>query len=139
MRRRHRWAAAGALAVLALGAPLLWPRPGRITRENFDRIQEGMSAAEAEAILGPLGIYFTGPVEYDLDNIDSFMKGLNEPLRTGEFGHSECWNSDAATIVLRFDAGKVARKLYVSSRRADRGLFDDLLWRVKLRWRRWFP
>ena len=41
------------VVVVMAGAVVLWPQPpSRITRENFDRIKEGMSRAEVEAILG---------------------------------------------------------------------------------------
>jgi hypothetical protein len=55
------------VALLGLGAcatllPSQRPR-GRITRENFDRIQEGMTEAEVQEILGgPDGYYTDRPV-----------------------------------------------------------------------------
>jgi hypothetical protein len=56
---------AAVLVVLAgVAAFALWPRPGRITRENYDRISAGMSRAEVEVILGPPGDHTTGPNVY---------------------------------------------------------------------------
>jgi hypothetical protein len=53
MRRRKLLGAVAGLAVLvAVGVFALWPRTERVTRENFDRIKEGMSRAEVEAIHG---------------------------------------------------------------------------------------
>jgi hypothetical protein len=65
MRRRTLLVAlAGLPVVVAAGAVVLWPRtPSRITLENCNRIREGMSRAEVEAILGPPGDYRTGPGE----------------------------------------------------------------------------
>src|SRR6516162_2477131 len=64
MRRRTLLVVLVGLAVVvAVGAVVLWPQPpSRITRENYDRIREGMSRAEAQAILGPPGDYTTGPL-----------------------------------------------------------------------------
>ena len=62
MRRRKLIALAGLAVLVAAGAFVLWPRPDRITRANYDRIRMGMSRAEVEAILGPPGDYTTGPV-----------------------------------------------------------------------------
>jgi hypothetical protein len=58
MRRRSlRWTLAGpTVALLAAGAFVLWPRPDRITRENFGRIKEGMSRAEVEATPGMIRV-----------------------------------------------------------------------------------
>jgi hypothetical protein len=61
MRRRTLLVALAGLAVMvAAGVGALWPRPSRVTGENFDRIEKGMSRAEIEAVLGPPGDYRTG-------------------------------------------------------------------------------
>jgi hypothetical protein len=49
MRRRKRLAVVGLAVLVAVGALVLWPRPDRITRENGDRIKDGMSRAEVGA------------------------------------------------------------------------------------------
>jgi hypothetical protein len=50
-----RWkllvALAGLAVVIAAGAVVLWPRADRVTRENYDRIHEGMTPTEVGAIL----------------------------------------------------------------------------------------
>ncbi len=53
------WWVATTVLLVSLGAvlPLACPRPSRITRENFERIQEGMTEAEVEELLGPPGNY----------------------------------------------------------------------------------
>ncbi len=56
MRKRNlrRALAAGlALVLVAAAAVVLWPRPERVTRENFGRVRKGLSEAEVQAILGP--------------------------------------------------------------------------------------
>jgi hypothetical protein len=68
-RRKPQWVGAGlVVALLTAGAFVAWPRPDRITRENFDRIQLEMGQAEVEAILGPPGDYTTGPVRLPSDD-----------------------------------------------------------------------
>jgi hypothetical protein len=62
MRRRRLLLGAGLLGLLRLGAVLTWllvPRPGAgITRGNVERIREGMTEGEVEAVLGcPAGNY----------------------------------------------------------------------------------
>jgi hypothetical protein len=74
MRRRKLLVALVGLAVVvAAGAVVLWPQaapPSRVTRENYDCIQEGMTRAEVEAILGPPGDYRTGLGESVLGEAD---------------------------------------------------------------------
>jgi hypothetical protein len=76
-KRKLRRAVAGltlaglTLAVLlAVGAFLLWLRPVRGTRENCDRVREGMSSAEVYAILGPAGDSRTALTEEPLHSDD---------------------------------------------------------------------
>src|SRR5262249_51732104 len=59
------WILVGLLVPLAMAPAgltdfLLWPR-GRVTWEGFERLQPGMSRAEAEALLGPAKPYRRGP------------------------------------------------------------------------------
>jgi hypothetical protein len=63
--------AGGLAVVVAAGVVVLWPQPqpsSRVTRENFDRIHDGMSRAEVEAILGPRGDYRTRLGESELSD-----------------------------------------------------------------------
>jgi hypothetical protein len=57
MSRRKRLAAiAVGLGLLAsVGAFALWPEPitPGLTQENFDRVRQGMTRPEVEALLGP--------------------------------------------------------------------------------------
>src|SRR5262245_23034627 len=68
---------AGLAVVVAAGAVVLWPRADRITLENYDRIRDGMTRAEVEAILGPPGDQRTGLGEMFL------QEGPGRPLRLG--------------------------------------------------------
>jgi outer membrane protein assembly factor BamE (lipoprotein component of BamABCDE complex) len=61
VQRRKLLLALAGLALVVAGTFVLWPRANRITRENFDHIEKGMSRAQVESILGPPGDYRTGP------------------------------------------------------------------------------
>jgi hypothetical protein len=53
MRRRTLLVALVGLAVVLLAAAGVWPRPSsRITRENYQRICEGMTAARKTPLAG---------------------------------------------------------------------------------------
>jgi hypothetical protein len=53
-RKLRRALAAGPVLLLAAVALFVaWPRPERVTRENFGRVRKGLSEAEVRAILGP--------------------------------------------------------------------------------------
>ena len=81
MRRRKLLVALAVGVVVAAAAVVLWPRPDRITQENCDRIEKGMSQAEVEAILGgPPGDYTTRQV-YVLMPIISLVLEILPPIR----------------------------------------------------------
>jgi hypothetical protein len=160
MRRRTLLVVLAGLAVVgAAGAVVLWQTPSqRITRENCDRIGPGMTQAEVEAILGPPDDYRTGCGESDFGN-DSASRWVGDPpgfhfsWRLGWFaypnflpvegvpttGMQANWFCDSCRIcVVVDDAGRV-RDSYVYNRRLTQGPLDNLLWRAKRQWRRWFP
>src|SRR5262249_14859791 len=100
---------------------------------------EGMSRAEVEAILGPPGDYRTGPVWYeDLGIVD----GLTVPLEN-EFG-ARWYGDKAASYVFFTQSGcvedwKRVDQNWLRGRRVDQSPLDNLLWRAKRQWRKWFP
>jgi hypothetical protein len=82
--------------VVALVASwLLWPRTA-ITRENADRIQEGMTLANVEAILGgPPGVYTADGQDWSM-----------EMLRNGKYRSNHTrriWVGDDGGIRIDFD------------------------------------
>jgi hypothetical protein len=77
------------LRALALAACLLLAACSKITQENFDRIQDGMSEQEVTAILG-------SPTESSSGSI------------LGISGTSSKWTGGDAVITIRFVNGKVA-------------------------------
>jgi hypothetical protein len=104
---RARWFALGLLtaALLVFGAllPLALPRACRVNRAAFERIEEGMTEAEVEEILGgPPGDYRTGPPpEFE----SHFSSGpLLMDLRT--------WQGDDGDAEVCFRDGRVSWKVF---------------------------
>jgi hypothetical protein len=113
--------------LVAVGAFILWPRPDRATQENFNRIQPGMSRAEVEAILGPPGDYRSG-YTHDYETRASLPDDL-------------IWETDHVIIVVYFKAsGRVRfQRIQLVSLRESSDPLDNLRWRAKRQWRKWFP
>jgi len=137
MRRRKRLVVLAGLAVVlcAAGAVALWPREGsadRVTRENYDRLRKGMTHAEVQAILGPPGDYRTGPT------LPEFSEG--DALHLSAFTQF-IWQGDDGAIfvdIFKYD-GKMFWFQFVPVQKMKQGPIDNLLWRVKRPWRKWFP
>jgi hypothetical protein len=119
-----------AVGMLAVGAALfIYTRPPRICRERFERIQEGMTQEEVEAILGrPPGNYreyrplvFVGGADFG-----DVIWACQEPGF-----HVEHWTIDELRIEVGFRSnGTVLRKEYF-----DSGFRHDSLWlRVRAWW-----
>jgi hypothetical protein len=95
MRRRKLLVAlAGLAVVVAVGVVVLWPPEDRITEANLERIKEGMTQAEVEAILGPPGDYRTGhgetgiPVLVQRQHGDYGLEARSDPRQRqhGDYG-----------------------------------------------------
>jgi hypothetical protein len=115
------------------GVFVLWPRPSRVTRENFDRITEGMTAQEVEAIHGPPGDYTTGQTA-----ASSIFPQTGQHGDAG--GLSTHWGCDTGGGVVYFDGrGRVRFGGFIPYTRQAQNPLADLLWRAKRQWHRWFP
>jgi hypothetical protein len=94
MRRRKLLVALAVLAaVIAAGVVAVWLQPSppsRVTRENFDLINAGMSQEEVYAILGPPGDYTTKQ-RIPLAPAPELRSGLTE------------WRADNAIYWVRFN------------------------------------
>lgn len=140
MRRRRllQVVAAGLLVLVGAAAFALWPRPSRVTRENFSRISTGMTLPEIEAILGgPPGDYRTVPT-----TAPRGWHGREGIHVSGEFciAVTHVWHGDSGEIEVDFDpSGKVCTASFETRIRDDRGPLGWLLWRAERLWRRWFP
>ncbi len=136
--RKLRWAVVAGLVVLAgVAAFAARPRPNRVTRANYERIREGMTLAEVQAILGPPGDYSSRPSDlYGLGN-----GGSEEWWKEGEDsgGGPTLWESDEGIISVQFNSRGAIYKGFTLTRDQQRGALDNLRWRAKRQWRRWFP
>jgi hypothetical protein len=107
------------LTPLAVGAALAgvawvaWSRYqdriGCVSRLNFDRIEEGMSLEEVEALLGSPGEELaTIPHTIDLADADDYGRGRERNLVPGQ----KCflWNDSHLKIWVGFAKGRVAGK-----------------------------
>jgi hypothetical protein len=134
-------ALAGLAVVVAAGVVVLSQQnqPDRVTRENYDRIHDGMSRAEVEEILGSPGDYRTGLGETRFlgrwsPEWDVISPELFEDRRSAYW-----WHSDSVAIWIEIDeSGHVLFKDAYPTRRTQ-GPLDNLLWRAKRQWHRWFP
>jgi hypothetical protein len=151
MRRRKLLVALVGLAVVATaGVVVLWPRPERVTKENYDRMHVGMTRTEVEAILGPPGDYRSGLGETGYGSTENMVwtpDPATELVRTlpnwsripDDQRLWASWLGDSFGIGIAVDeSGSVADKVGCP-RRTTRGLLDNLLWRLKRQWHRWFP
>ena len=156
-------ALAGLGVAVAVGVVVLWPQPGdRITRENFDRIREGMSRAEVEAIFGGRpGDYRTVRTENeyyeprsDPENPTHAADRLyTRTVMLSRDGLRGDWLGNEGLAHVFFESGRVANVSVIEGlwpedayyksfqRTAKRGYgpLDNLLWRAKRQWHRWFP
>ena len=140
MRRRKLLAAlAGLAVVVAVGAVGLWPQSDRVTREIFDRLRVGMPRAEVEAILGPPGDNSTRETVPDFDERGA-VRGEKEIGVVDPGLRSELRENDRAVIRVDFDPqGNLSGAWWGLVVPLDRSPLDNLLWRAKRQWHRWFP
>jgi hypothetical protein len=148
-RRKLRQMVAVGLVVLAAGTFVLWPRTDRVSRENYDRIKEGMTLAEATTILGEPGDFTTGEIDEDTPmpfdwRADCF--GTMRPITSGDLEgfalpeRSARWVTDSTSVWLALDdSGRVIGGQFHRLKKTDAGTIDNLRWRAKRQWRRWIP
>ncbi len=139
---------ASIVMLASTGAYVLWPQPDRITKANYERIEEGMTRAEVEALLGPPGNYQTGPMNLqDPQVFGLFPMGIppdfcdawetspdpDERLIRG------WWQGNEGCIMVVCTPKVVLHKLFINGTRKEQGLLDNFLWRAKRRWQKLFP
>jgi hypothetical protein len=119
MRKRRLLVGVGALVLLVVVGWLAvaWLAPSRpgITRENYERIQQGMTQHEVERLLGEpgqdgLALLLTGP-EHESDALATSLSEIDD-LVWGE--PPTClvlgWVGRDVIVLVRFDNGRVSRK-----------------------------
>ncbi len=152
--KRKLLATAGLVLTLA-GAFALWPRADRITQKNCDRIREGMSQQEVYAILGPPGdyrivqtvdpvpLYYRSdtptPAEYAQAAYDRehvfVLRNDYGPVPLERLN----WLGDDGDIFVWFGPKGVWSHGMVHSDKVAQTPLENLLWRAKRQWKRWFP
>jgi hypothetical protein len=136
MRRRKLLVALAGLAVVLLVAVcVLPPRDTQVIYENLCRVRKGMTGAEVEAFVGTPGDFTTRPMGYD--GLPVSFDVTNRPARTDQ---EWIWATDSGLAWVDFNGdGLVSEIGYLYGSRKEQGFFDNLLWRLKRQWRRWFP
>ncbi len=147
MRKRWRWVMV-TLAVGLIVGPPLWAamsRPPRFMQISLDDLlaecepkERRPTRQELESRLGPPGDYRTGPTQRAADNV--FFPLDSDYAQWGEPAYVLTWESDTRRLQFHFDAGNGL--VAIESRfnvRVDQSPLENLVWRVKRQWRRWFP
>jgi hypothetical protein len=121
------------LVLVVAGAFVLLPRSNRVTRENFDRIRDGMSEDEVYAVLGRSGDYANGPTELD-DAVEPL------PFASQFMIHSWTnWAGDTGHIAIAFGKDHTVYQTYFAPQHNTKlSLLDRLLWRAKRQWQEWY-
>jgi hypothetical protein len=108
-----------------------------------------MTRSEVEAILGPPGDHSTAPLE-DPDTsfqkyVLSYWRPYDSPVVdrlynvTVEYQVIQ-WRGDTGIICVQFTlSDHVVSAGMWPVRRVEQTLLDNLLWRAKRQWHRWFP
>jgi hypothetical protein len=148
MRRRRSLVLAGVVLALAVGIPAaIWfpgwyqrfARSQLIDREHCDRIKEGMSRAEVEAILGGgPGDYTTVTVAIPKETGTLFIHGEPASWHGGSYGryHWEHWtgNEGQITVVLH-DGETVSARWFTPNTLPPRSLVDQIRDWLRRLWR----
>jgi hypothetical protein len=133
--------------LMLVGVAVFCLTPGRvdITHRNSEQIRRGMSRAEIQTIIGgPPGDYSTGPttpvprglLQYPAADEEPFF--VTRALRATEL--TERWQDDGSRLTVSFDqSGHALEARHESLGRLELRPLDNLLWRAKRQWRRWFP
>jgi hypothetical protein len=135
------------LAIILVGVLVVSQRPlrpARVTLAHFDRIkgwlevnEKPITVAEVESLIGgPPDDYTTGPTGYP----DQGGTWASVGPRLGEKAvASKVWQSDTGCIRVDLGpSGAVVGAYFVPCSRTIQGTLDNLLWRAKRQWHRWF-
>jgi hypothetical protein len=150
MRRRKLLAAAGLATLVAVGAVAMWIGRDRVTLENFSQIKSGMPLAEVEAILGPPGDYRTVPTA-PASFLD-LLQGTARPTQAGSDSHFferqeftfdvpnyQHWSGNTGDVDVYLNSKGVALAHFQPAQRLPQSALENLVWRARRHWRKWFP
>jgi SmpA / OmlA family len=132
--RKLRGTVAGLVVVVIVGGAFaLWPRDERATRENFDRVQDHMTRAEVEAILGSPALQYPGESR-NWGSVFACGAVLPPPA-----AFTLEWDNDRDTFSVSFDESGRAAGCYSCALEVDRPPLEKLRWRLHCLRQRWFP
>jgi hypothetical protein len=139
--RRLRWTVVLMLSALIVVVCAFWLAAlctPSFTPETFARLHNGMTLAEVETVLGPPGNYTTQRPRYELT--EAIIKQLKNSYREEADRDVEFWQYNDVYLEIVFDnEGKVLNIQCNSMPTPNGGPLDNLFWRMKRQWRRWFP
>jgi hypothetical protein len=116
--------------VLAVWSFLVQPPQQWLGWYHYEGVQTGIKRTEVEAIMGQPGDYRSGQTLIDLD--------LKYGLPPGWTGVG--WVNDRWVFVVTFDDnGRVGSKFLRDNQLVPQSRIENLLWRTKRQWRKWFP
>jgi hypothetical protein len=107
-----------------------------ITRSDFERLALGMDARQVEAILGPSGDFTSRRSVGLMQDIVPCETSWPPPPRA----YQE-WTTDEHYVLVGFspDSGLVSQIEFGDTNLLRQPALDNLLWRAKRQWHRWFP
>jgi hypothetical protein len=123
-------------AFLVAGVIVVWPDSSRITLENCQRIQNGMTHAEVLALLGPPGDHRTRPPAVELPDE---LENIQSASKPGHFFEQDWVGDHVQARVFFDDKNRVWLRYYFPEDTLDVGTFESLRWRFQRLWHRWFP
>jgi hypothetical protein len=134
MTTRRRWLLFGLPAMLVLlgvAAVLLWSPATVITPENAEKIENGMTLAEVEQVLGGSPRNESGMPDNFIN--DAFVMADAEELKTGRLRpgprpfEDKRWASPGYVVVVQFDDSDRVVRHTVFTFSVDRTVLDKLL------------
>jgi hypothetical protein len=132
MRRQKRLVILAALAlVLTAWSFAVMPPRYYVSGSDFEKVHVGMSRRQVEDLLGPPGDYRTARTLLDLDTVNYELETSLTPAG---------WVGDHWLWVVGFDDDdRVMQRLMWDANPVPQGRSENLIWRTKRQWYRWFP
>jgi hypothetical protein len=131
-RRRIGFLIGVAVGLLLVGTllPIVLPRPSPVTLAVFERIEQGMTRAEVEGVLGgPPGDYRTRPTSRVWISL-----GEGGSMVAMGFRSRETWEGDEGSIEVTFDGGIVEATDFTEMTPQPMAVWDLICWRLDRAW-----
>jgi hypothetical protein len=137
LRQKIIQASVAVAVLLLLEAIAFWPPSSRIRTENYASAY-GMTLSHVEALLGgPPGDYRT--IRPGVEHKDSDLRIMKDAFRNSARA-IEFWQCDDALVWVSFnEKGQADNVGRFPMPTPTAGAIDNLFWRAKRAWHRWFP